>query len=53
MQVTESSWIDWDDKLKLEMHVTKQKDLEENSKFDPLRYFGGLNVSDLNCPPED
>jgi hypothetical protein len=53
VQITESSWIDWDDKQRLESHVTKQQILESNYRFDPLRYFGGLKVEDLNLPPED
>jgi hypothetical protein len=42
--VTDSSWIDWDDKNKLESHIMKQKTLEIQKRFDPQRYFGGLRV---------
>eukprot|EP00347_Sterkiella_histriomuscorum_P021662 403333200 len=53
VQITDSSWIDWDDKQKLESHLNKQKSLEQHRMFDPMKYFGGLKVQDLNNPPED
>ncbi|CDW71103.1 UNKNOWN [Stylonychia lemnae] len=53
VQVTESSWIDWDDKKKLESHISIQKSLESSHRFDPSKYFGGLKVQDLTNPPDD
>ena len=53
IQITESSWIDWDDKKKLETHVLRQKNLEYQKGFDPEKYFGGLRIFDLNQPPDD
>lgn len=47
MQITETSWIDWDDQNKLEKMIKKQKSIEQQLGFDPQNYFGGMKVDNL------
>lgn len=53
IQITDSSWIDWDDKNRIETFVKRQKELEEQHGFDPSDYFGGMKVHDLEEIEED